>query len=89
MKTLQDLFALILTEKELNNGKQFHYLGTIDLKYNWVSFGVYEESDNGLMEDGRSFEKDNASMRHMSIDTEAQLQQVYWTIYNFGRSKNQ
>ena len=77
MKTIADLFELILNETNANEGKLVKYTFNIDTRYNWVS--MYEGADIKGYE-----QKQIISMQ--SIETPEQLQQVYWTIYNNGRS---
>jgi len=78
MKKLSDLFALILTETEMNNGKMSKYFFSVDTYYGWVSM-------TNKMYIGDE-EKEQVIFSHMCINTESSLQQVYWTIYNNGRS---
>ena len=43
MKTIADLFELILTETKLNEGKLVQYTFDVDTKYKCVS--MYEDAD--------------------------------------------
>jgi len=79
MKTLKDLFELVLQETELNSGKQCTFLFEIDTKYQVVSM-VQCYNVAGL--------KDNIIFQRQSIETPAKLQLVYWTIFDKGRSQN-
>ena len=79
MKTLTDLFGLILAETLLNEGKQVKYLFEISTQYMWVSMWA-DANVNGR--------KPEEIINMFHIEDEAQLQQAYWTIFNAGRSKN-
>jgi hypothetical protein len=76
MKTFKDLLELIATETELSNGKQMTMEFSIDTHYKWISFSQCHNLE-GL--------GDTKIIKHESYKTEAQLQQIYWTIYNNGR----
>ena len=78
MKTLKDLFNLILEETELNNGKIVNYFFDINTHYNWLSMYEKHNIENGEFKTLISNEK---------IETEAQIQLVYWTIYSIGRTQ--
>lgn len=77
MKTIADLFELILNETNANDGKLVKYTFNIDTQYNWVS--MWEAADI------KGYEQKQI-IQMQSIETPEQLQQVYWTIYNNGRS---
>jgi len=78
MKTLKDLFNLILEETELNKGKIVTYLFEINTHYNW--FSMYEKHD---IENGEF----KTLISSQKIETEAQIQLVYWTVYSLGRTQ--
>ena len=80
MKTIADLFELILTETKLNEGKLVQYTFNVDTKYKCVS--MYEDAD---------IEGHEAKtiLSHTYIKTPEQLQLVYWIIFNNGRSRYQ
>lgn len=79
MKNLKDLFDLILKETELNNGKQCTFHFSVDTKHQWVS--MYQcHNLEGV--------KDNTIFCNLSIKSESELQLVYWTIFNNGRSRD-
>ena len=80
MKTIADLFELILTETKLNEGKLVQYTFDVDTKYKCVS--MYEDADIEGHEAKTIFSR-------TSIKTPEQLQLVYWTIFNNGRSSHQ
>lgn len=82
MKDLQDLCKLIIAEKEMSEGKTIKFLGEINLVFQYVSFGAYEEHE--LCD---TYENDNRKMARMSIKNEAEINLAYLTIYNFGRLK--
>lgn len=77
MKTIADLFELILNETNANEGKLVKYTFSIDTHHNWVS--MYEKISIEGHETKTIFSME-------SIKTPEHLQQVYWTIYNNGRS---
>ena len=82
MKTFADLLKLIQVEIEMNEGKLVEYQFMIDTKYKWVSMyeivgGVYEKDKV----------KESTIFNSMSYKKDHELQMVYWTIYNKGRSK--
>ena len=79
MKTIADLFELILNETKLNEGKILQFTFDIDTKYKCVS--MYQDADVKGHED-------KTILSRMSIKTPEELQLVYWTIYNNGRTKN-
>lgn len=76
MKTLADLFQLILAETSMNEGKAVEYLFDINTQYNWCS--MYQRAQ-GIDEVRTIFSS-------LQFNTPEQLQLVYWTIYNNGRS---
>lgn len=76
MKTIADLFELILKETELNEGKLVQHQFDINTKYNYVS--MYNHVDI----EGRETEE---VFSRIYFDTPEQLQLAYWTIYNNGR----
>lgn len=80
MKTISDLFELILNETNANDGMLVKYTFIIDTRYNWVS--MYEKAEIKGYESKEIFNME-------SIATPEKLQQVYWTIYNNGRSIKQ
>ena len=90
MKTIKDLFELILAEEMLNENLMMQYTFSIDTRYMWVSMDVYrplyEIDDDGC--EKQTLKLYESIMSHESIKTPEQLQQVYWTIYNNGRSSN-
>lgn len=87
MKTIYDLFALITEELKLSEGMVHKFTFDIDLIHGWVTMqehdeiGVYLDKEWG---DKNINEKKILSMK--SIKNEGQLQEVYWAIYNNGRS---
>jgi len=91
MKTIKDLFELILAEEMLNENKLMQYKFSIDTRYNWICMDVYrplyEIDDDGIEQ--KTLKLYESVLSHASIETPEQLQQVYWTIYNNGRSSNQ
>lgn len=91
MKTIKDLFELILAEEMLNENKVTQYTFNINTRYNWVCMDVYrtayEIDENGCEEQVLKLYENVLS--NASIKTPAELQQVYWTIYNNGRSASQ
>ena len=76
MKTLADLFALILAETEANKGKAVEYLFDINTQYNWAY--MYQKV--------QGIEEVKTIFSGLSFETPEKLQLVYWTIYNNGRS---
>jgi len=80
MKTITDLFELIATETRLNEGKLLQFTFYIDTHYNWVTMRSGADIEGHELKEIFAMEK---------IDTPARLQQVYWTIYNNGRSRKQ
>ena len=87
MKTIYDLLNLIAEELKLAEDKVHKYTFDVNLKHNWVSMyehgeiSTYLENEWGTK---RVHERDIFIMK--SIDTESQIQEVYWAIYNNGRS---
>ena len=79
MKTFKDLLELIATETELSNGKQMTMEFSIDTHYKWISFTQCNYLE-GL--------EDAKIISNGSFKTPAQLQEIYWTIYNKGRVQN-
>lgn len=80
MKTLKDLFDLILSETEMSIDKASIYTFDLNTQYGWLS--MYNEVFDG------DETKERTIFQNMSIKTEAELQMAYWTVYNNGRSKN-
>lgn len=78
MKTLKDLFNLILEETELNSGKIVNYFFDINTHYKWLSMYEKHEIENG---------ESKTLISNQKIETEAQIQLVYWTIYSIGRTQ--
>lgn len=79
MKTLSDLFALILAEISMNEGKQVTYHFDIDTNYNWLSM-TEKANIEGI--------EDKTVLSHLSFAKETELQLVYWSIFNNGRSRH-
>jgi hypothetical protein len=77
MKTIYDLLNLISEELKLSEDMLHKYTFDIHLKHGWVS--MYEHTDYSELREKTIF-----SLK--SIKTEGELQEVYWTIYNNGRS---
>jgi hypothetical protein len=77
MKTIDDLFDLVLEQTNKNKGKMVRYMFDISQRYNWVSMTQVVELS------GEKKEKEIFS--NMSIATPEELQLVYWTIVNKGR----
>ena len=80
MKTLNDIFALIIEQTELNKNKMLKYTYSVDTRYftisaNILTFDEQEKKDVIFKE----------IMSHKSIATPEQIQEVYWTLYNNGR----
>jgi len=89
MKTIYDLLILIAEETKLSEGKVRVFTFDIDTKNKWVS--MYSHSETSTYLDGKwatekKFEDDVFHME--SIDTESKLQEVYWRIFNHGRSSS-
>lgn len=76
MKTLKDLFELVLSITVANDGKAVQYFVSIDLQYNWVSLAC---KNNGAV----VLEKYN--FVNMPIDSPEELQEVYWKLFNSTR----
>ena len=77
MKTLEDLFALILSQTKMNDNKMVKFAFEVSTEYMWVSMTkILDRSDA---------KEKNPIFRNMSIETPEELQLVYWTIYNEGR----
>lgn len=83
MKTIKDLFELILNEELLNNEKYVMYKFAIDTHFNWVSMWRVTEPIVEAEEP-----KCEEIFVHESIEKPYQLQLVYWMIYNHGRSRH-
>jgi hypothetical protein len=87
MKTIYDLIQLISDETRMSEGMLHKYTFDLNLKHNWVS--MYEHAEISTYQDNKYgtenvHEQDIFTMK--SIDTESQIQEVYWSIYNNGRS---
>lgn len=78
MQTFKNLIELIALETELNEGKQMTMEFSINTHYKWISFTQCHNLE-GL--------EDNQILKMESYKSNAQLQQIYWTIYNNGRAK--
>ena len=77
MKTLEDLFALILSQTKMNDNKMVKFAFEVSTEYMWVSMTqILDRSDA---------KEKNPIFQNMSIETPEELQLVYWTIYNKGR----
>jgi hypothetical protein len=84
MKTIYDLLNLIAEELKLAEGKVHKYTFDVNLKHNWVSMYEHGEIIDDNWNTKKIHEQDIFTMK--SIDTESQIQEVYWSIYNNGRS---
>lgn len=87
MKTITDLLNLIAEETKLSEGKVRVYTFEIDTKDKWVSMrSHYEYSTfrDGEWDKEKSHEE--ALMRMERFNTDSRLQEVYWRIFNLGRS---
>jgi len=77
MKTLEDLFALILSQTKMNDNKMVKFAFEVSTEYMWVSMTkILDRSDA---------KEKNPIFQNMSIETPEELQLVYWTIYNKSR----
>ena len=79
MKTFKDLLNLISAETEQNNGKIVNYFFDINTRYNWLSMYEIHNIENGA--------EPKTLINTQKIETEAQIQLVYWTIYSLGRTQ--
>jgi len=79
MKTVSDLFKLIIKETAMNEGKTCKFVFSINTQHGWVS--MYREVDI-------EGEKPAELFALKSIKTPAEVQEVYWMIWNHGRSRN-
>jgi len=82
MKTLNDIFALIIEQTELNKNKTLKFTYSVDTKYFWVSaqtiYYDYEKKEEKIFQE---------IMSNKSIKTPEQIQEVYWTLYNNRRTE--
>ena len=86
MKTLTDLLELITSETRMNEGKMNKYTFEIDTNKLWVSMFEHAESFNYEKECDERF-AENTIFLMEGIKNPAEIQMVYWTIHNRGRSK--
>ena len=87
MKTIYDLLNLISEELKLSEGMLHKYTFDIHLKHGWVSMHEHAEISTYLDNEwGEKTINEKTIFSLKSIKTEGELQEVYWTIYNNGRS---
>jgi hypothetical protein len=77
MKNLTDLFILILSIETANENKMVTYHVAIDCFYHWVT--LYEKINLEAETPSKTL------FQHMRFETESELQQVYWTLFNSAR----
>jgi len=82
MKTLNDIFALIIEQTELNKNKMLKYTYSVDTRYFWISANILTFDED---EKRDVIFKEIMSMK--SISTPEQIQEVYWTLYNNRRTE--
>ena len=80
MKTLNDIFALIIEQTELNKDKMLKYTYSVDTRYFTISANIltFDEQENKEV----IFKE---IMSYKSIAAPEEIQEVYWTLYNNGR----
>ena len=80
MKTLNEIFALIIEQTELNKNKMLKYTYLVDTRYFTISANIltFDEQENKEV----IFKE---IMSYKSIKTPEEIQEVYWTLYNNGR----
>ena len=89
MKTIYDLLNLIAEETKLSEGKLRVFTFDIDTKNKWVSMYSHYETPTFLDGKwGKKKEHEEYLISMASIGTDSKLQEVYWRIYNHGRSSS-
>lgn len=85
MKTIYDIFNLIMEETRMNEDKDQKYLFEIDTKHMWVS--MYSQSV--ILKECGDENAERNIFQHQSMSSEHEIQLAYWMIYNNGRSRHQ
>lgn len=78
LKTFKDLMLLVAREEELNQNKLMQVQIVVNTKHKTISMAKYAEASETTLED--------VIINHESYGSVSKLQQMYWTIYNNGRS---
>ena len=86
MKTFKDLLDLILSEETLNEHKAQRITFDIDTNHKWISMYKYIEYFDD--EQDCMTEAKDVVFSYLSFKTQTELQEVYWRIWNAGRTKN-
>lgn len=87
LKTLQDVFDLIMSETTLNEGKLVKYTFDINTHYGWISmYQVIPTFDeNGIETETKEIPK--SIFTNIGLNTVPEIQLAYWSIFVNGRNR--